>query len=33
MKNETKQALTKLMHDSVMVQVFKDWLFEESKKS
>lgn len=33
MKNETKQALTKLIHDSVMVQVFKDWLFEESKKA
>lgn len=32
MKNEAKQAFTEIVHDGVMVQAFKDWLFEESKK-
>lgn len=31
--NEAKQAFTELIYDSVMVQVFKDWLIEESKKA
>ena len=33
MKNEAKQAFTEIVHDGVMVQAFKDWLFEESKKA
>lgn len=30
--DETKQVFTDLIYDSVMVQVFKDWLIEESRK-
>lgn len=33
MKNEAKQALTEIVHESVMIQAFKDWLFEESNKA
>lgn len=33
MKNEAKQAFTEIVHDGVMVQAFKNWLFEESKKA
>lgn len=31
--NETKQAFTELVYDSVIVQLFKDWLIEESRKA
>lgn len=31
--NETKQAFTELIYDTVMVQLFKDWLIEESRKA
>ena len=31
--NETKQAFTELVYDSVVVQLFKDWLIEESRKA
>lgn len=30
---EVKQAFTELVYDSVMVQLFKDWLIEESRKA
>ena len=30
--DETKQAFTELVYDSVVVQLFKDW-FEESRKA
>ena len=33
MKNEAKQAFAEMVHESVMIQAFKDWLFEESKKA
>lgn len=31
--NEAKQAFTELVYDSVVVQLFKDWLIEESRKA
>ena len=31
--DETKQAFTELIYDSVVVQLFKDWLIEESRKA
>ena len=31
--NEVKQAFTELVYDSVVVQLFKDWLIEESRKA
>ena len=31
--NEVKQTSTELVYDSVMVQLFKDWLIEESRKA
>ena len=31
--DETKQAFTELVYDSVVVQLFKDWLIEESRKA
>lgn len=31
--NETKQAFTELIYDTAMVQLFKDWLIEESRKA
>ena len=31
--NEVKQAFTELIYDSVVVQLFKDWLIEESRKA
>lgn len=31
--NEAKQAFTELVYDSVVVQLFKDWLTEESRKA
>lgn len=31
--NEAKQAFTELVCDSVVVQLFKDWLIEESRKA
>ncbi len=31
--NEAKQTFTELVYDSVMVQLFKDWLIEESRKA
>lgn len=31
--NEAKQTSTELVYDSVMVQLFKDWLIEESRKA
>ena len=31
--NEAKQAFTELVYDSVVVQLFKDWLIEESHKT
>lgn len=31
--NETRQAFTDLIYDTVMVQLFKDWLIEESRKA
>ena len=31
--NEVKQTSTELIYDSVMVQLFKDWLIEESRKA
>lgn len=30
---EAEQAFTELVHDSVMVQLFKDWLIVESYKA
>lgn len=30
---EVKQAFTVLIYDSVVVQLFKDWLIEESRKA
>lgn len=30
---EAKQTSTELVYDSVMVQLFKDWLIEESRKA
>ena len=30
---EAKQAFTELVYDSVVVQLFKDWLIEESRKA
>ena len=30
---EVEQAFTELVYDSVMVQLFKDWLIEESHKA
>lgn len=31
--DEAKQVFTDLIYDSVMVQLFKDWLIEESRKA
>ena len=31
--NEAKQTFTELVYDTVMVQLFKDWLIEESRKA
>ena len=31
--NEAKQTFTELVYDSVVVQLFKDWLIEESRKA
>ena len=31
--NEIRQAFTELVYDSVVVQLFKDWLIEESRKA
>lgn len=31
--NEAEQAFTELVYDSVVVQLFKDWLIEESRKA
>lgn len=31
--NEAKQTSTELVYDTVMVQLFKDWLIEESRKA
>ena len=31
--NEVKQAFTELVYDSVVVQLFKDWLIEETRKA
>lgn len=31
--NEAKQAFLELVYDTVMVQLFKDWLIEESRKA
>ena len=30
---EAEQAFTELIYDSVVVQLFKDWLIEESRKA
>lgn len=30
---EVEQAFTELVYDSVVVQLFKDWLIEESRKA
>ena len=30
---EAEQAFTELVYDSVVVQLFKDWLIEESRKA
>ena len=30
---EAEQAFTELVYDTVMVQLFKDWLIEESRKA
>ena len=30
---EAEQTSTELVYDSVMVQLFKDWLIEESRKA
>ena len=30
---DAKQTSTELVYDSVMVQLFKDWLIEESRKA
>ena len=31
--NEAKQTFTELVYDSVVVQLLKDWLIEESRKA
>ena len=31
--DEAEQTSTELVYDSVMVQLFKDWLIEESRKA
>lgn len=31
--NEAKQPLTELIYDTVMIQLFKNWLIEESRKA
>lgn len=31
--NEVKQTFSELVYDSVVVQLFKDWLIEESRKA
>lgn len=31
--NEAKQPFTELIYDTVIVQLFKDWLIEESRKA
>lgn len=31
--NKTKQTFTELVYDTVMVQLFKEWLIEESRKA
>ena len=31
--NEAKQTPTELVYDSVMVQLFKNWLIEESREA
>lgn len=31
--DEAKQAFTELIYDNIIVQLFKDWLIEESRKA